>query len=236
MPQVMTTNAIVTCPHGFVGQTTVFEPTCTVNGGYLLAENDSGQIPCLFIVPCVGYTLKSMGLNQTFLGSRRVILATDFQQSYTGLPLTITETHTTYDDSTAAPVPDGGTAPPLPAELTDLIAPIVTAVPPTLAYVTTSTVPGLSATFSLTTDHPNLWVLTMLNEPTAANADITNGLAPGLVVAPAGGAWDSPSLTVSMTMTKAFLTALGPGKHHFFMTGVSRRGLTGSADLVLTIT
>src|SRR5215204_2635439 len=134
MPQVMTTNANVLCPHGFRGQTAVFEPTWMVNGGFVLAEGDSGQIPCLFTVPCVGYTLRSMGLNQTFLGARRVILVTDFNQTYTGLPLKITETHTTIDDSSAAPVPPGEPNPTLPAELTDLIPPVVVAVPPVLAF------------------------------------------------------------------------------------------------------
>ena len=236
MPQVMTTNANVFCPHGFRGQTTVFEPTWMVNGGLVLAEGDSGQIPCGFIVPCVGYTLRSMGLNQTFLGGRRVILVTDFNQTYTGLPLLIAETHTTFDNSTAAPVPSGQPGAPVPPELADLIPPVVAAVPPVLAFSTVAPTPVLTTAFALATDHPNLWVLTMLNEPTGANADITNGLPPGLVVAPAGGAWDTPALTVSVTMTMAFITTLGPGRHHFVMTGVSRRGLTGSFDVVLTVT
>lgn len=236
MPQVMTTNATVFCPHGFRGQTTVFEPTWMVNGGFVLAEGDSGQIPCLFTVPCVGYTLRSMGLNQTFLGGRRVILVTDFNQTSTGLPLRIAETHTTFDNSSAAPVPSGQPGAPVPPELADLIPPVVTAVPPVLAFSTVTPTPALTTTFSLATDHPNLWVLTMLNEQTGGNADITNGLPPGLVVAPAGGSWDTPALTVSLTMTMAFITTLGPGCHHFVMTGVSRRGLAGSFDVVLMVT
>ncbi len=236
MPQVMTTNATVFCPHGHRGQTTVFEPTWMVNGGFVLAEGDSGQIPCTFSVPCVGYTLVSMGLNQTFLGGRRVILVTDFNLTKTGLPLRIAENHTTFDNSTAAPVPSGQPGAPVPPELTDLIPPVVAAVPPVLAFSTVAPAPVLTTAFSLTTDHPNLWVLSMLNEPTGGNADITNGLPPGLVVAPAGGAWDTPALTVSVTMTMAFMTALGPGCHHFVMTGVSRRGLMGSFDVVLRVT
>jgi hypothetical protein len=234
MPQVMTTNANVFCPHGFRGQTTLFEPTWMVNGGFVLAEGDSGQIPCTFIVPCVGYTLRSMGLNQTFLGTRRVILTTDFNQTFTGLPLLIAETHTTFDNSTAAPVPPGQPGAAVPPELADLIPPIVTAAPPVLAFSTLAPLPQ-ATTFTLTTDHPNLWVLTMLNEPTGNNADITNGLPPGLVVAPAGGVWDAPALTVTLAMTNVFMAALGPGLHHFVMTGVSQRGLTGSVDVVLTV-
>ncbi len=75
----------------------------------------------------------------------------------------------------------------------------------------------------------------MLSEPTGLNADVTNGLPPGLVVAPAGGTWETPTLAVTVTLTAAFMSALAPGPHHFTMTGVSRRGLTGSFDVVLTV-
>jgi hypothetical protein len=235
MPQVMTTNAVVFCPHGFPGRTTVFEPTWSVDGGFVLAEGDSGQISCLFPVPCVGYTLRSMGLNRTTLSGRRVILATDFNQTYTGLPLTVAELHTTIDDSTAAAVPTGQPGAPQPPELTDLVPPVVAAAPPALSFANAAPVPVLTTVFSLATDHPNLWVLTMLSEPTGANADVTNGLPPGLVVVPAGGVWDTPALAVTVTLTQTFLAGLTPGCHHIFMTGVSRRGLTGSFDVELTV-
>ena len=41
------------------------------------------------------------------------ILETDFNQTFTGLPLPITEHHHAIDNSTPAPVPNGGEAPPL---------------------------------------------------------------------------------------------------------------------------
>ena len=64
--------------------------------------------------PCTGYQLRSMGLNATQIKGERVILATDFNQTCTGLPLTMIETHQIIDNSTPAPIPDGQPAPPLP--------------------------------------------------------------------------------------------------------------------------
>src|SRR5690349_1532670 len=113
MPQVMTTNAIVLCPHGGQGVTTPTAPLWSVNGGFVVREGDSGVLSCPFLTPCIGYTLRSMGLNSTKIGGVSAIMVTDFNQSFTGLPLTITETHTTIDNSTPAPLPPGGAAPPL---------------------------------------------------------------------------------------------------------------------------
>jgi hypothetical protein len=45
-----------------------------------------------------------------------------------------------------------------------------------------------------------------------------------------------PSLTVTVVMAPVFLTALTAGRHHFFMTGVSQRGLSGFTEAVLTVT
>jgi hypothetical protein len=38
-----------------------------------------------------------------------------------------------------------------------------------------------------------------------------------------------------MTMTAMFMASLTPGKHRFFMTGVSQRGLSDFFEIVLTV-
>lgn len=95
--------------------------------------------------------------------------------------------------------------------------------------------PSLIATFTLFSDYPLQWVLTLINEPLRRDVDISNGLPPGLLVAPPGGHWDSPNLTVTVTMTSAYMASLEVGKHHFFMTGVNQRGLNGFAQIELRV-
>ena len=236
MPQVLTTKALVRCPHGFPGQSIPTDPSWSVAGGIVLLEGDTGTLPCAVIPPCGGYVLRSMGLNATFVGGRRVILATDFNQTLTGLPLEITEFHTTIDDSTPAPIPAGGAAPPLSPALADAIRPIVTAVPPALAFVTASPVAPLTTVFTILGDHPNLWNLTRVSEPAGTHADLTNGDPTGLTVVPAGGDWDEPGMIVTVTMTQTYIVGLGVGTHHFYLTGVSRRGLSGHFDVTLSVT
>jgi len=238
MPQVLTTNATILCPHGGKGTSTPSNPIWSVNGGFVLLENDVGVLACPFVFnPCVGYQLKSMGLNATRIGDRRVILITDFNQTQTGLPLIMTETHTTIDDSTPAPIPAGQTAPSLPPELTDLVPPVVTAVSPALAFNSVTMQPVTAvATFSLNSPHPLNWILTLINGTLPQNTDVTNGLPPGLVVTPPGGAWTTPSLMVTMTMTAAFMASLTPGIHDFQMTGVNTRGIWSAAKMKLTVT
>jgi hypothetical protein len=150
-----------------------------------------------------------------------------------GLPLTMTEFHHTLDH-TNRPHPAGQAAPLSP--VADAVEPVVTGAPPALAFnsVTMQTVTA-AATFTLTSDHPLRWMLTLINEPMQYKADLTGGLPPGLVVMPPGGAWDAPVLTVTVTMTAAFMAGLGLGRHHFYLTGVSRRGLNGYASLTLTV-
>ena len=94
--------------------------------------------------------------------------------------------------------------------------------------------PVLSATFTLFSAYPLKWFLTLINDLGGLHIDATNGL-PGLVVLPAGGTWNSPSLVVSLTLTAPFMEAVGLGKHRFFMTGVSRRGLNSYATLDLIV-
>src|SRR5438876_10116778 len=126
MPQVLTTHAIITCPHGGVGTTVPSAPLWTVNGGNVLVEGDVGVLSCLFPYPCGGYRLQSMGLNASRIQGRKVILVTDFNKSFTGLPLAITETHTTLDGGTPAPIPAGAPAPPPTLEMADRIKPVGT--------------------------------------------------------------------------------------------------------------
>ena len=64
-----------------------------------------------------------MGLNASQIDGQKVILVTDFNQSFTGLPLTMAETHTTIDNSTPAPIPAGQPAPPLSPALADVVKP-----------------------------------------------------------------------------------------------------------------
>jgi hypothetical protein len=237
MPQVLTTNALILCPHGGPGTTTPSSLKWTVNSGLVLLEDDVGTLACPFLPhPCVGYQLRSMGLNASTIDGRQVILVTDFNQTFTGLPLLMTEFHTTIDNSTPAPIPAGQVAPPLSPAMADMVAPVVTAVPPVLAFNLTTQQPvTAAATFTLTSTYPSQWLLTLINETAHSHADVTNGLPPGLTVMPAGGAWSSPTLAVTVTMTAAFMTALTAGQHHLYMTGVSQRGLSGWAEVVLTV-
>lgn len=237
MPQVMTTRAVVLCPHGGLGTSVASVPKWNVEGGLVLREDDTGVLSCPFLPPCVGYQLRSMGLNATTIDGQRVILVTDFNQTFTGLPLTITETHHAIDNSTPTAIPLGQEAPPLSAELLDLAPPLVVAAPPALAFSSITMLPvTLLATFTLSAGFPLKWILTRVSEPpVSTHADLTSGEPPGAVVAPAGGGWSTPALTVMLTLSAAFMAALGVGRHHFYMTGVSRRGLSSWAETVLTV-
>jgi len=83
MPQVLTTNAMILCPHGGKGTSVPTDPKWTVNGGVVLLDGDAGTLTCPFILPCVGYPLRSMGLNATVIDGRKVMLVTDFTPSIT---------------------------------------------------------------------------------------------------------------------------------------------------------
>jgi hypothetical protein len=238
MPQVMTTNAIVTCPHQQPGISTPLDPICSAeNGGFVLAENDTGQFPtCVANPPCVGYQLASMGLNASRLGQRKVILVTDVQQTMTGLPITITESHQTLDDSTTAGLPTDGSAPIIAPECLDLVRPIVIAAPPTLAFsVQTQSPPPVPIVFTSFTAFPLRWSLRLVNETGGVSIDATNGLPGGLIVAPAGGGWSTPNLTVTVTASAAFLTLMGPALIRLYLTAVSRRGLSGFTSATITV-
>jgi hypothetical protein len=235
MPLVLTTNAVITCVHGGPGTTMPLSPLWTVNDGFVSAEGDTGTLACPFLLlPCVGYTLKSMNLNATQLDSRQVILVTDFQQSFTGLPLTIMDFHQTYDNSTPAPVPSGQSAPPPSAAMADLISPTGTALPPSTTFSTTTMLPSeVVISFTMVTDHPMQWTLRLITA-TGANVDITSGF-PGLTLAPSGGSWTSPMLSVTVTIPAPIVETFGSGTSYLYLTGVSQRGLNGHAEATIVV-
>ena len=237
MPQVLTTHALILCRHDGKGTTIPSDPKWQIGGGFVAVEGDTGVLACPYVpLPCGSYQLGSMGLNATQIDGRKVILVTDFNQSVTGLPLTMIETHNVIDDSTPAPLPAGEPVPPLAPAMTDVTKPLVTCVPATLAFnSTTALPPNLTATFTLSTAFPLKWILTLINETEKTNADLTNGQPPALNLQPSGGAWNLPTQTITLNMTLAFLATLGPGLHRFFMTGVNQRGLTGFAEMILTV-
>ncbi|MCB0184648.1 MAG: hypothetical protein KDE31_10300 [Caldilineaceae bacterium] len=247
MPQVLTTNAVITCPHGGLGRSISKNPIWLVNNGPVLVENDTGVLSCPFVIhPCVGYQLRSMHLNTTKIQGQQVVLATDFNQTFTGLPLLIQESHPVYDDSLPASLPAGLTAPsasesgtdiPLPPELAVTRPPAVQVMPPKLAFNSSTMLPStLAIGFRLKTTYPLKWILTLINGVAKQNLDATKGLPPGLTVTPSGGSWRSPSLTIKVNLTAEFMAKLGVGQHFFYLTGVSQRGLSGFAEVKLTVT
>jgi hypothetical protein len=240
MPQVLTTNALIQCPHGGVGKSTATDPKWVISGGEVLLHGDPGVLSCIFIPPCTGYQLRSMGLNATQVDGRQVMLVTDFTQSFTGFPLTITEVHQTFDSSTPAPIPVGASPAPMPPELQETDQPTVTAVPPFLAFSkaafgNTGQPPSLVMTFSLQTQFPLGWMLTMLNAPAVTSTDITKGVPPNILVAPAGGSWSSPALAVTVTILGTFMAALPIGDHYFVLTAVNFRGKSHYAEVQLAV-
>jgi hypothetical protein len=177
-----------------------------------------------------------MGLNATQIKGQRVILVTDFNQTATGLPLTMVETHAIIDNSSPAPIPDGQPAPPLSPPMADMAKPVVTSSIATLAFnQTTMSPPTLIVTFTLIAAHPWRWILRQIDEPEQVSNNRTSGRPPGLTVTPSGGVWDVSPLTITMTMTAAFMVTLAPLVHRFFMTGVSQRGLSNFAEVILTV-
>lgn len=235
MPQVLTTNAVIVCPHGGLGTTVNTSTHWTVNGGFVTVDGDTGTLTCVFIPPCVGYVLQSMGLNATKMDGRKVILVTDFTKSFTGLPLVITEIHKVFDDSTPAPLPSAGPAPPIPAPLADRSKPTVTLTVPPLAFSASAPAP-VTATFTLAAEFPMQWILTLIHEPLpGGNMDLTNGV-PGMAdVTPPGGSWSTPSLTVNVVLQVPFLTTFSPGKHDLYLTGITQRGLSAYAVGTFTV-
>ncbi len=232
MPQVLTTNAQIVCPHGGVGTTLNTSTHWTVNGGYVVLDGDTGTLSCLFIPPCASYILQSMGLNAVQMDGRKVMLVTDFTKSVTGLPLVITEIHKVVDDSTPAPLPAGQPAPPLPPAMADTTTPVVQLTVPPLDFHTLVTPPvPVTATFTLSATYPMQWILSLIHEGVpGGNVDVTKGIPGMALVSPAGGNWDSPFLTVNVTLQGAFVATFPPGKHDLYLTGITQRGLSAYAE------
>lgn len=235
MPEILTTQHTILCPHGGKGTSLPTDPTFQISNSIGLLEGDTGTLSCPFVLfPCIGYILRSMGLNASTVRTRKIILITDFNQTITGLPLIVLPAGTgVLDDSVPTPIPAGQTAPPLSPELADNVKPVVNGSPILLSFDSVTKLPVmLTVTFNLFSSFPMQWILTLIKgTPTPGNLDITNGLpAAGLTVVPPGGKWDTQNLTITMTMTALFMAGLGIGEHHFFMTGVNKRGLSGFND------
>src|SRR5260370_8343381 len=98
------------------------------------------------------------------------------------------------DQSTPASIPAGQAAPPLSPELVDLVAPVVSGSPAPFPFKITpppAPVPVVIP-FSLTSDHPLKWVLTLINETQEQHLDLTNGIPENVTVTPSG-AQSTPS-------------------------------------------
>lgn len=237
MPQVLTTNGLILCPHGGKGTTTPLHKKWQVNGGTVNVEGDPGFLACPFLpCPCVGYTLKSMGLNATQVDGQKVILVTDFNQSQTGLPLVMADFHQTFDQTTPAPVPAGQPAPPASAAMADFVSPKVTVTPNVFPFSILYTKTPVVLNFTMTTDHPLLWILTLINESTGKSKNLTSGDS-GVTVLPSGGQWTTPVQPVVVTLTPTYVQSLGsaPTKHHLFLTGVSQRGFSDHAEAIIVV-
>jgi hypothetical protein len=234
MPQVLTTAAIIRCPHQALGVSTSLNPLWAVNGFPVLAENDMGVFPtCVAIPPCVGYQLRSMGLNASQISGRKVILVTDFNQTFTGLPLEMSETHQVIDNSLPAALPPGQEAPPLTGAIADIVGTQVQGAPTSASFSTTTTLPAVVIfTFTLFGAFPLQWILTHTADPLGVHEDWTSDPR----VTPNGGQWNSPSLTVVLKLTAADMAALGVATHRLFMTAISQRGLNSFVEVDLSVT
>ncbi len=238
MPQVLTTNASIKCPHGGDGTSLSTTNLWFVNGGTVLVENDTGSvIGCPISFPCKTYVLQSMGFNATRVTGRRVVLVTDFNVTDTGLPLIINEFHEVKDNTSPAPIPDGQPAPPLPPDIEDdHTRPVITASLTSQTFDKTAmTPPTVSVTFTLIAEHPMQWILRQLDEPEHINSDRTNVQPPGMTVSPSGGIWNISPLNIDLTMTAAYMATLAPLKHRFYMIGINKRGLSAVVEFVLTV-
>ena len=242
MPRLLTDKAQVHCPHGGTGTSIAGTPYLTVMGAAVLVDGDIGTIAgCAFIqVPCVSYTLRSMGLNATKILGKNAILETDIQLTNTGLPLIIVETRPAMDDSTPAPLPPGASSGTIPPPLADTSEPIALVVPPVLAFNTvTQLPPSAVAVFTAYHEHPMSWSLLLLNSVAGTQLDLTSGLPPAATVAPAGGTWSKPALAVTLTLTAPFMASLGmtiTKPHSIWFTATTQRGVSATAELQLSVT
>ncbi|HET6646450.1 MAG TPA: hypothetical protein VFH01_03925 [Pyrinomonadaceae bacterium] len=238
MPKVLTTNAVISCPHGGKGTSTPSEPIWSVDGGLVLVENDAGDLSgCGSNVKCKSYVLSSMGLNATRIRGKKVILVTDFNITNTGLPLVMTELHRVIDNSSPAPLVNGQAPPPLPPPMADEDSPDVTCSLPSASFQISAPAAPLITSFTLKTNFPLKWVLTLIKEPTSQSIDLTTTTVAGVTIAPPpnGGAWNVSQLDIQLTLDLSFLNGLVAGDYRFYMTGISQRGLSGNAVFHLSV-
>jgi hypothetical protein len=114
--------------------------------------------------------------------------------------------------------------------------PTVQAVPTSVSFNSTSMSPATaSVVFTLFALHPLEWMMTLINGAIGQDIDVTAGIPPGLTLAPSGGGWSSSALTVTATLTALFMSGLGVGEHHLFLTGISERGLSGYSDVIIRV-
>jgi hypothetical protein len=237
MPQVLTTNAKIYCPHGGVGTTLNTSTHWSINGYYVALDGDTGTLSCVFTPPCFSYVLQSMGLNAVQMDGRKVMLVTDFLKSVTGLPLLVTEVHNIVDDSTPAPLPVGQPVPPLPPALADTTPPVVQLTVPPLDFHTLVTPPvPVTATFSLSATYPLQWILVLIHKGVlGGNEDLTNGIPGMALVSPKGGNWDSQTLIINVTLQGGYVATFPPGEHELYLTGITQRGLSAYAKAAFQV-
>jgi hypothetical protein len=232
MPRVLTTNAIIMCPHGGVG-TTIPTGPAFARGGAMCLDGDVGTLSCVMIPPCLGYNLQSLKLNSTYVMGRHVMLETDYIQSFTGFPLTVVETHTVYDETPPPGMtfPDSGP----PPELKQDDKPVGTVAPPAMAFSLTTQMPAVMPfVFTAMSRHPRSWSIWHVGPP-MIKRDLTNGSPLGITTMPAGGRWVSPQLVITMTVTAAYASTLMPGPHIFVLSAANHRGLSAMAQAILTV-
>ena len=238
MPKVLTTNAVISCPHGGKGTSTPSEPIWSVDGALVLVENDTGDLSgCGSNVKCKTYVLSSMGLNATRIRGKKVILVTDFNKTNTGLPLVMTELHRVIDKSSPAPLVDGQAPPALPPPLADEVSPDVTCSLPSASFQISAPAAPVITSFSLTTNFPLKWILTLIKEPApSASIDLTTTTVAGVTITPPNaGAWNVSPLDIQLTLDLLFLQNLVAGDYRFYMTGISQRGLSDNAVFHLSV-
>lgn len=238
MPKVLTTKAQITCPHTGRGTSTPAGSTLAYAGGGVLTDGDQGTIAnCTYQVKCASYQLTSLQLNSMYVSGKRVMLVTDFIQSNTGYPLTVTDSHQVFDQTVPAKLAPGAT-PVTPPELREDDHPSVTVSPSTLpfskaGFANSGSPVTLPFVFTLSSQFPRRW--TLFRTGPMLSGDIAAGIPTSITVVPPGGTWSTPSLTVSVKVTGTFANTLDIGTHTFVLTAVNHRGLWGMAEAMLTV-
>ena len=241
MPEILTTNAQIKCPHGGKGSIVLArERKFTIADGDVCLTGDTGTIAgcALLSYPCASFTLQSLNLNATEVDGKAIILHSDFQKTSTGFPLIILpETMIGIDDSILAGIPAGQSAAPLSAAMADETAPTVLGIAPLNSFTLSSFMPAsLSMTFTLTSQFPSSWMLNFIDSKTGRTLELHKTVVPGIVVSPNDGVWRQSPLTISVNLSAAFLSTLLPATdHQLVMIAINERGLSGFEIISLQI-